>query len=61
MTDPEELLQLHSKLEALVQLHLLRLLGIKHDHISHMATRFPPLRKKLGGGRIVAGRDGRCQ
>ena len=49
VTDPEELLQLHSKLEALVQLHLLQLLGIKHDHIRHMATRFPPLRKKLGG------------
>ena len=48
VTDPQQLLQLHSKLEALVQLHLLRLLGIDYDHIRNMATRYPPLRRKLG-------------
>ena len=48
VTDPQELLQLHLKLEAFVQLHLLRLLGIDHDHIRSMATRYPPLRRKLG-------------
>ena len=49
-TDPKELFQLHSKLEALVQLHLLRLLGIDNDHIRNMATRYLPLRRKLGIG-----------
>ncbi len=48
VTDPEELLQLRSRLEALVQLHLLRLLSIDNDHIRNMATRYPPLRRKLG-------------
>ena len=48
VTEPQELLQLHSKLEALVQLHLLQLLGIEHDHIRDMATRYPPLQQKLG-------------
>ena len=48
VTEPEELLQLHSKLEALVQLHMLRLLGIEDDHIKAIATRYPPLKKKLG-------------
>ena len=48
VTDPQELWQLRSKLEALVQLHLLELLGIKHDHIQRMANRYPPLRQKLG-------------
>ena len=48
MTDPEGLLQLHLRLEALVQLHLLQLLGIDNDHIRNMATRYPPLRRKLG-------------
>ena len=47
VTEPQELLQLHSKLEALVQLHLLRLVGIEHAHIRNMATRYPPLRQKL--------------
>ena len=47
-TDAGELLRLHSKLEALVQLHLLRLLEIDYDHIRQMATRYPPLRRKLG-------------
>ena len=48
VTEPEELLQLHSKLEALVQLHMLRLLGMEDDHIRAIATRYPPLKKKLG-------------
>ena len=48
VTDPQVLHQLHSKLEALVQLHLLRLLGIDYEHIRNMATRYPPLRGKLG-------------
>ena len=48
VTEPQELLQLHSKLEALVQLHLLQLLGIEDDHIRAMATRYPSLRRKLG-------------
>ena len=48
VTEPEELLQLHSKLEALVQLHLLQLLGIEDDHIKAIATRYPPLQQKLG-------------
>ena len=48
VTDAGELLRLHSKLEALVQLHLLRLLGIDNDHIRQMATQYPPLRRKLG-------------
>ena len=48
VTDAGELLRLHSKLEALVQLHLLRLLEIDNDHIREMATRYPPLRRKLG-------------
>ena len=48
VTDAEQLLRLRSKLEALVQLHLLRLLEIDHDHIRQMATQYPPLRSKLG-------------
>ena len=48
VTGPNELLQLRSKLEALVQLHLLRLLGIDNDHIKNMALRYSPLRRKLG-------------
>ena len=48
VTDAGELLRLHSKLEALVQLHLLRLLEIDYDHIRQMAIRYPPLRRKLG-------------
>ena len=48
VTDPQELLQLRARLEALVQLHLLELLGIEHDHIQRMATRYLPLRQKLG-------------
>ena len=47
VTEPQELLQLHLKLEALVQLHLLQLLGIEHDHIRNIVTRYPPLREKL--------------
>ena len=48
VTDAEQLLRLRSKLEALVQLHLLRLLEIDYDHIRQMATRYPPLRSRLG-------------
>ena len=48
VTDARELLRLHSKLEALVQLHLLRLLEIDYEDIRQMATRYPPLRQKLG-------------
>ena len=48
VTEPEALLQLHSKLEALVQLHMLRLLGIEDDHVKEIATRYPPLQNKLG-------------
>ncbi len=48
VTNTGELLRLHSKLEALVQLHLLRLLEIDYDHIRRMATQYPPLRRKLG-------------
>ena len=48
VTEPEELLRLHSKLEALVQLHMLRLLGIEDGHVKTIATRYPPLQKKLG-------------
>ena len=48
VTKPNELLQLHYKLEALVQLHLLRLLGIEDDHVKAIATRSPLLKKKLG-------------
>ncbi|MYC29354.1 MAG: hypothetical protein F4X65_04585 [Chloroflexi bacterium] len=48
VTEDGELLRLHFKLEALVQLHLLRLLGIDYDQIRNMATRYPPLRRKLG-------------
>ena len=47
VTDPQELLKLHRKLEALVQLHLMQLLGIKHDHIRKMATKSLPLQGKL--------------
>ena len=48
VTEPQKLLQLRHKLEALVQLHLLHLLGIDLEHIKSMANRYPPLRKKLG-------------
>ena len=48
VTDPEELLRLHFRLEALIQLHLLRLLGIDYAHIRKIAIRYPPLRRKLG-------------
>ena len=48
VTEPQELLQLHSKLEALVQLHLLQLLGIDDNHIRAMASQYPPLKQKLG-------------
>ena len=48
VTDAGELRRLRSKLEALVQLHLLRLLEIDHDHIWQMAIRYPLLRKRLG-------------
>ena len=47
VTDPQKLLQLRYKLEALVQLHLLHLLGIDPEHIKSMANRYPPLRRKL--------------
>ena len=48
VNDPQELLRLHHKLEALVQLHLLKLLGIDPDRIGNLATRYPPLLRKLG-------------
>ena len=48
VTDAGELRRLRSKLEALVQLHLLRLLEIDHYHIWQMAMRYPLLRKRLG-------------
>lgn len=50
VTDARELQRLHFKLEALVQLHLLRLLEIDYDHIRQVAIRYPPLRRKLGIG-----------
>ena len=48
VTDPQELLQLQSKLIALLQLHLLKILGIEHDKIKDMACKYLPLREKLG-------------
>ena len=48
VTEPQELLQLRSKLEALVQLHLLQLLGLEDGHIRALADRYPPLQRKLG-------------
>ncbi len=48
VTEPHALLRIHQRLEGLVQLHMLRLLGFGHDHIMNMATRYPPLREKLG-------------
>ena len=48
VTESGELLKLYSKLEALVQLHMLRLLGFEDDYVKAIATRYPPLKKKLG-------------
>ena len=48
VNEPQELLRLHHKMEALVQLHLLELLGMDPEHIGNLATRYPPLRTKLG-------------
>ena len=48
VTDAGELLRLHFKLEALVQLHLLRLLEIDYDHIRQMAIPVSALTKKAG-------------
>ena len=48
VTEPQELLQLRYKLEALVQLHLLQLLGLEDGHIRALADRYPPLQRKLG-------------
>ena len=48
VTDAGELRRLRSKLEALVQLHLLLLLEIDHDRIWQMAMRYPLLRNRLG-------------
>ena len=48
VTEPQELLQLRSKLEALVQLHLLQILGLEEGYIRAIANRYPPLQQKLG-------------
>ena len=47
-TEPQKLLGLHRKLEALLQLHLLQLLGLERDQIRSIAIGYPPLREKIG-------------
>ena len=47
VTEPRELLQLYSKLEGLVQLRLLDLLGFDNQHIRRIVGRFLPLKQKL--------------
>ena len=47
VTDPIELLDLYSKLEGLLQLHLLELVGFEHEHITRIVSQYPPLREKL--------------
>ena len=47
VTDPIELLDLYSKLEGLLQLHLLELVGFEHERIRRIVSQYPPLREKL--------------
>ena len=48
VTDPDDLIKLRSKLEALIQLYLLQLLGFEMGHIKKIASRYPSLQEKLG-------------
>ena len=47
VTDPDELWRLSDKLEGLVQLQLLMLLGMNHEEIRNIVRRYPRLQKKL--------------
>ena len=47
VTEPAQLIRLHLKLEGLVQLHLLYLLGLDHEHVRRIISRYEPLRHKL--------------
>ena len=47
VTDPEALLQLTDKLEGLVQLRLLELLGMENEEIKNTAKRYTRLRRRL--------------
>ena len=47
VTEPRELLKLYSKLEGLVQLHLLELLGFEIQHIRKIVGQYLPLKQKL--------------
>ena len=47
VTEPDALLRLYGRLEGLVQLHLLKLLGLQDDHIREIALRHRPLKDKL--------------
>lgn len=50
VTTPRELLELYYKLEGLVQLRLLALIGIEHEQIRKTVMQYPPLQRKLGIG-----------
>ena len=47
VTEPAELHRLYLKLEGLVQLHLLYLIGLDHEHVRRIVSRYQPLRRKL--------------
>ena len=47
VTEPAQLLRLYLKLEALVQMHLLYLIGLDRDHVRKIVNRYQPLRQKL--------------
>lgn len=47
VTEPQELLSLYWKVESLVQLRLLQLLGLDADQMLAIATRYPPLSERL--------------
>ena len=47
VTNPEDLLRLYERMEGLLQLHMLKLLGIDDERIKKIATQYRPLKDKL--------------
>ena len=47
VTDPEDLFRLYGRLEGLVQLHMLKLLGIDGERIKKITMQYGPLKDKL--------------
>ena len=47
VTNPEDLLRLYGRMEGLLQLHMLKLLGIDDERIKKIAMQYRPLKDKL--------------